>query len=168
MRRSKISRFTRLSAVVLVSTTVSLALPSTVLAYTGDGSNPSSCSSPVNLRTAGIFRNGVKVGETQLRFSDPCDRSWNRTCAATGYIATFGIGERFVAPSTVGIYYTDVNQGSNTNNCSGTGLTGPSTFTKAWFNDCQEAGLGTCRSRAAGQVLLGSNPSMAFSSVASE
>ena len=145
-----VSRLTKVAVVAVLAATASLT--GVARAYTGDGSNPTSCSSPINLREASIVRSGITVGSVQLRFSDPCNTVWNRTCAQTGYNAAFGFGERFQYPAIVGSYFTSANQGIGTNNCSGTGLTGPYTYTVAWFDDCTEVGLSACKSRATGQV----------------
>jgi hypothetical protein len=126
------------------------------VAYTGDGSNPASCASPTNLATRNVIRSSVLVGTIQLRFSDPCNTSWSRVCAKSGYIVTeFLSGERWQYPPSVGAYLTGSALGGGTNNCSGTGLTGPYSYSRAWFNDCTEAGLGACKSRAEGYVTDG-------------
>ena len=144
-----------------VAAAITLLPPIPVTAYTGDDSNPGSCSSPTTLVQANIIRSGVTVGRVQLRFSDPCNTSWSRTCATSGYtiLNTGGLGdtggERFIAPSSVGFFYSEKRQGTGSDNCGLASLTGGSDYSVAWFNDCIEAGLGTCKSRSFGAVAKG-------------
>lgn len=146
-------------ALATVAIGVLAVAPAKSMAYAGDGSNPASCSSPTNLATRTFSYMGSTVGQVQLRFSDPCNTSWVRICGVSGWYPGDAKGERFQYPAVVGPY-TTTSVAAYTNCGGGSWVNG--LYTYAWFNDCAEAGLGSCRSRASGSIATNSGEIFPF------
>lgn len=129
-----------------------ISLPTAHAAWGPDGNNPSGCASPITPRLANVYDSGVLAGQVQLRWSG-CyyGVAWARMCAKLWYDPTYALVDRFYAQQNPpGVQeYSNYSGLQTANTCSGYVA---HRYTPVVFDNCYNAGMGTCRAYAFGQL----------------
>jgi hypothetical protein len=138
-------RKVRARVLVALALTGSYIAPNTASAHSGDGADPSVCTSVITARQD-TFNYGPQgqynFGLLQLRFSDPCDIAWGRGCRRVGFTSGSTSNKetiRNVVDAPVGGFTATGWPYTNSSNpCGSSASYNFSGWTAGVYDDCSE------------------------------